>query len=74
VIATRLPGILEEFGENSGVIYISKSEEVLQKSIELIEHRAIKSEGAKARRFVEKYDWNKITDEFEKIIYGVFKE
>jgi len=67
-ITTYLPGILEEFGENSGVIYINKSEEALQKSIELIEHGSIKDEGVKARKFVEKYDWNDITDEFEGIL------
>jgi len=68
VITTHLPGIQKEFGENTGVIYINKSEEVLQKSLELIERGIINDEGIKARKFIEKNDWNKITDDFEKVL------
>ena len=36
-----------------------------EKVIELIENGTVKEHGSKARRFVEKYNWNDIVDEFE---------
>ena len=66
VVATKLPGVMKEFGEDHGVIYVDKSEDVAKKSIELIENNSYKSYGLKSRKFVEKYDWGHITDEFEK--------
>lgn len=71
VIATRLPGIMKEFGEDNGVIYVDKPEDVISKAIELNEACHIKEEGKKARKFVEKYDWDNIVDEFEKILEEV---
>jgi len=68
VIATRLPGIMKEFG-NNGVIYVDKPTEVLMKAIKLYNgNKAIKKWGAGARNFVEKYSWEKITDDFEHIL------
>jgi len=68
VIATRLPGIMKEFGEDNGVVYVDRPEDALWKAIELIENGCIEKEGIKARKFVEGNSWDKITDEFEKIL------
>ena len=69
VIATKLPGIMKEFGEGNGVFYVGQSEEVIQKAVELCgNNRLMKEEGAKARDFVKKYSWDKITDEFENLL------
>ena len=68
VITTRLPGVIKEFGEDHGVIYIDKSEDVLKKAIELDKNGNIKEPGLKARKFVEKYNWDDIVDEFEGIL------
>ena len=68
VITTKLPGIMKEFGNNNGVIYVDKPGDVIEKAIELIESGQIKEEEKKARKFVEKYDWNNIVDEFEKTL------
>lgn len=73
VIATKLSGILKEFGYNNGVLYVNKPEDVLKKTIELIENGLINEKGIKARKFVEKQDWNKITDEFESILEEVIR-
>jgi len=40
----------------------------LKKAIELIEDGKIEDEGRKARKFVERYSWDNITDEFEQIL------
>ena len=71
VIATRLPGIMKEFGEGNGVVYVDKSAGVLKKTIELCDNDAVKKWGARARDFVKRYNWDKITDEFENILKAV---
>ena len=68
VITTKLPGVITEFGEGHGVIYVDKPEDALKKAIELIENGYIEGEGMKARKFVEKYNWDDIVDEFEGIL------
>ena len=71
IIATKLPGVMKEFGYENGVSYVERPEDVIKKAIELIENGSIKSEGIKARKFVEGYDWNKVTDKFERILEDV---
>jgi glycosyltransferase involved in cell wall biosynthesis len=68
VIATRLPGIMREFGEDNGVVYVDKPEDAVTKAMELIQSGKIEELGQKARGFVERYSWQSITDEFEKIL------
>jgi len=69
VIATRLPGIMKEFGEGNGVVYVDKSADVVKKAVELCDDDgSIGKHGIKARDFVERYSWDKITDEFENIL------
>jgi glycosyltransferase involved in cell wall biosynthesis len=68
VIATRLPGVMREFGEDNGVVYVDKPEDAITKATELIRSGRIEELGQKARGFVERYRWENITDEFEKIL------
>lgn len=74
VISTRLPGIVEEFGEDKGVVYIDKPEDTIAKAIELTQGSSVKALGSKARSFVEGYSWDKVTDEFEEILKQVIKD
>jgi len=71
VIAARLPGIMKEFGEGNGVIYVDRPEDALKKAIELIENNRIEEGGRKARKFVEKYSWDNVVDEFERVLEEV---
>ena len=48
-------------------------EYALKKAIELIENGSVEEEGIKARRFVEKHNWDSIADEFEGILEGVIQ-
>jgi glycosyltransferase involved in cell wall biosynthesis len=73
VITTKLPGVMKEFGEDHGVIYVDRPEAILNKAIELIEPGSVKEEGGKARRFVEKYNWDDIVDKFERVLEEVIK-
>ncbi|MFO7772797.1 MAG: glycosyltransferase [Dehalococcoidia bacterium] len=68
VVATRLPGVMKEFGENNGVVYVKKPEDAVTKSTELIQSGKIEELGSKARSFAEMNSWDSITDEFEKIL------
>jgi glycosyltransferase involved in cell wall biosynthesis len=74
VISTKLPGVMKEFGEDNGVVYVDRPEDVVPKAIELVQNGKVEELGAKARSFVEKYSWNNITDDFEKILEDVLKE
>jgi glycosyltransferase involved in cell wall biosynthesis len=74
VIATKLPGVMQEFGENNGVVYVSKPEDVVQKAIELLNNGLCKELGRKARYFAEQNSWDIITEQFENIIRKVVKE
>lgn len=74
VIATRLLGIMREFGENNGVAYVDKPEDAVTKAMELIQSGKIEEIGQKARSFVEGYSWQSITDEFEKILKEAIEE
>ena len=65
VISTKLPGVMKEFSEGNGVIYIEKPEDALEKALEIIYEGNITKEGDRARKFVEKLDWEHITDEYE---------
>jgi len=68
VISTRLPGVMKEFGEGNGVVYVDSPEEVVTRAVEFTKNGGVEELGAKARRFVARYSWENITDEFEKIL------
>ncbi|MFQ6115803.1 MAG: glycosyltransferase WbuB, partial [bacterium] len=54
---------------DNGVIYVNQPSEVLKKVIELCHSNSKLTEyGARARSFVGKNSWDKITDEFEDIL------
>lgn len=71
VIATKLPGILKEFGVDNGVIYVDKPEDALKKVVELVENGAFQGHGLKARRFIENCGWDNVVAEFEGILEAV---
>jgi glycosyltransferase involved in cell wall biosynthesis len=68
VIATRLPGVMKEFGEGNGVVYVDKPEDVVAKALELVQDNRVEDLGTKARNFVERYGWDNIIDKFERIL------
>ena len=67
VIATKLPGISKEFGEDNGVLYVENSIQVIEKVIHLSKSEIyINQESAKL--FIENYKWDAIISHFEKIL------
>ena len=74
VISTKLSGVMREFGEGNGLVYVDQPADVIGKAKSLVKNGKIGKLGAKAREFVQKYSWNSITDKFERILEGVIKE
>jgi glycosyltransferase involved in cell wall biosynthesis len=74
VIATKLPGVMAEFGTSSGIIFVDRPEEVVKVALHIVKNNSIKELGEKARRTVEKYDWNNIVSKFEDILKKVVEE
>lgn len=70
VITTKLPGVMKEFGDNNGVIYVDGPQDIIPKAVELSAN-GLTGLGLKARSFVEKHGWDKISDEFEKTLKGL---
>jgi glycosyltransferase involved in cell wall biosynthesis len=68
VISTRLPGVVREFGENNGVVYVDKPEDVVKKAMELIRNGDLKKLRSKARSFAKRYSWDSITNAFEMVL------
>jgi glycosyltransferase involved in cell wall biosynthesis len=53
IIATRLPVLVKEFGEDNGVLYADKPEEVLKLAEETEESNMVQNKGIKGRKFIE---------------------
>lgn len=69
VIASPLPGILRDIGENNGVIY-APAEKQVETAMSIL--RDAGEPGKKARQFVEMHcDWETITVEFEGLLRQV---
>jgi glycosyltransferase involved in cell wall biosynthesis len=74
VIATRLPGVIQEFGEDNGVVYVDTPGDVIEKAAELFATDKQSELGTKARRFTEERSWERVTDEFENFLTAVLRE
>ena len=68
VISTRLPGVMKEFGEDNGVVYVKTPEDIVRKAVKIMHDDNMEELGAKARSFAERYSWDNITDEFERVL------
>ncbi len=73
VIATRLTGLVREFGEDSGVVFVRGPQAAVAGAEELLRSGNVEAEGRKARAFAEKFDWGKVTDELEKLMEQAIK-
>jgi glycosyltransferase involved in cell wall biosynthesis len=73
VISTKLSGVMREFAEDNGVIYVDEPADVIDKAKSLVSDGRMGKLGAKARKFVERYSWDSVTDEFEKVLEEVVR-
>lgn len=68
VIATNLPGVRREFGEDNGVLYVEQPEDVVTKALELVNSGNIIELGLKSCNFASKNTWDNVANDFEKIL------
>ena len=71
VISTELRGVMMEFGRGNGVTYVSEPGLVLSKAVELADSGTMLTEGKRAREFVQARDWDRVVDDFERILEEV---
>ncbi len=71
VIATRLPGVLKEFGEGKGISYVSGPEEVLSMCEKIIQQTDMAEDGKKLQERSKQYDWGNIVSSFEDQLRGI---
>jgi len=71
VIATRLPGLVREFGEDHGVVYVDGPHEVVPAALRIADAGLRAHLGSQGRGFVANNDWRRVTDEFESILTGL---
>jgi glycosyltransferase involved in cell wall biosynthesis len=67
IIASKLPGIYKEFGENNGVLYVENSTQVIDKVISLTNEQILLNQEY-AKSFIKNYGWETIILKFEKIL------
>ncbi|HMK45965.1 MAG TPA: glycosyltransferase family 4 protein [Methanocella sp.] len=68
VILTKLPGVMAEFGNESGILYIDKPDDVLEKAVEIVKNGSMERLQSQAFTSVEQKDWDLIYLTFEKIL------
>jgi glycosyltransferase involved in cell wall biosynthesis len=71
VISTKLPGVMKEFGNDNGVVYVNQPEDVIAKAIYLVRNNLLSEMGQRARNFVAQNSWEKITDAAETLLAEV---
>ena len=69
VIATRLPGLVSEFGEKNGLVYINNPEEVLEVVHDRFKNKKdLEEVGNQGYNFVQENDWRTLAIKFESIL------
>jgi glycosyltransferase involved in cell wall biosynthesis len=68
VIATKLPGIMNEFGPDNGVLWIERPEDALGKALLMIKEDTIEAHGKRAKHFVRDNDWGTVVDRSEEVL------
>ncbi len=73
VIASRLPGLVREFGEGHGVVYVDDPRDVVPMALKLAEGGDIMRLGSSARDLVSKNDWETVANEFELLLDALIR-
>lgn len=70
VIATELPGVMQDIPTGNGVLYVGTASECVRAIPKLVQDsEEVKKHGEKARVFVEAHcDWEKLVLEFEQVL------
>ncbi len=70
VIATKLPGVIKEFGYNSGIMYVNRPEDVID-IVMILSKEDIEKNRLMAEEFIRNYDWEIIVEEFKIMLSNI---
>lgn len=73
VIASKLSGVIREFGKNNGILYCQDVKDLVKIALDLQLAGKIELVGRQGANFVKKLDWNRIVKEFEIIMIKLMK-
>lgn len=74
IIATKLNGLIIEFGYDSGISYVNSIDDLFKIVTKFKENKQlIELEGNKSKNSVKDYDWINIVNSFEQILYACTK-
>jgi glycosyltransferase involved in cell wall biosynthesis len=69
VITTKLPGIMREFGEGNGIVYVNSPNQVFDLAVRLSRNKSkLKELGVRASDHVQRYSWENIVSGFEQML------
>ncbi len=69
VIATKLPGVMKEFGKNNGIIYVDHPEKVVEQAKMIYNDEKLYNDLSQAAlHFSKSLDWEKITKKFLRVL------
>lgn len=73
VISTKLPGVMEEFSTDNGVIFVNNPRDII-KMANMLNKIDLESTGIKAKEFIKDYSWNEIIVKFECILHDLIQD
>lgn len=65
VLSTKLPGVMNEFGQENGIVFVDRPEDVVNMALSLKRDNKLLHLGLEAREHVAQHDWKIIADRFE---------
>lgn len=65
VLSTKLPGVMSEFGQENGIVFVDRPEDVVNTALSLKRDDTLLHLGLEAREHVAQHDWEIIADKFE---------
>jgi glycosyltransferase involved in cell wall biosynthesis len=74
VIATSLEGLIKEFGQNSGVVFIDSPHETLEKVEDILKSGKTSNLKIDAINYASKCDWKDILREFDLVLFDLATE
>ncbi|MBI4296247.1 MAG: glycosyltransferase [Chloroflexi bacterium] len=74
VISVRLPGMVDEFGEDAGIVYVDKPEDIYDKAEALIRDGKLTELGARSRQFIAGRSWDNVAEQIEGMLDDLIRK
>ncbi len=75
VITTKLPGVMKEFGKNSGIVHVDLPKDVVEQAKAIYnDEKMYRNHSQTVLHFTESLDWSKITESFLRVLQKLVGE